>query len=1332
MSLSRELNSTAKSLLIFDFSKSEAQLLSTNGLAGPVKQLERKSSMVLQLPTVILLESATIFIFGTAPKGRPMADTDPLPSSVPPRAILLSSVGSKTYSLVRNLLSPDKPGDKSFTELTSLLQSHYNPKPSEIVQRFKLNSRTRMANETVMEYVAVLRELAQHCNYGDRLTEMLRDRLVCGIADDRIQRRLLAEPELSFEKALKLAQAIETANKDIRDLQPRAIEGVGSRSATPLPVHKVVMEHKLQRKSSQYACYRCGGEHLARNCRFLNEKCHACGKKGHVKKMCRSTPSRDQPRKGEDKSSITDRKGNRKIKQQYAYHMREGETVPTLGMAKVTVIHKDQVKQLPVMVVAGNGPNLLGRAWLKELEMGCLRLHKVEQHEWTLQEVLENNEEVFKEELGTWRGPPAKIHVQENATPRFYKPRPVPYAMKKKVETELERLTKQGIIEPVKFSEWAAPIVPVLKPDDTVRICGDYKLTVNQVLKLEQYPIPTVEDVFEKLSGGEKFSKLDLSHAYQQVVLEEGSKAYVTLNTHKGLFQVNRLPFGVSSSPAIFQRIMEGLVAGIPKVAVYLDDILLTGRNNCEHLEMLNEVLRRLREAGLRVKRSKCAFMEKEAEFLGYKVDASGLHPLPNKVKAIQQAPAPTNVTELKAYLGLLNYYNRFLPNLSTLLAPLHKLLRKETLWTWQEEQDRAFEQSKELMQSSEVLVHYDSHKDLILSCDASPYGLGAVLAHCMLDGQERPIGFMSRTLTPAESNYSQLDKEGLAVIFGIKRFHKYLYGRKFTVCTDHKPLLSLFNEMKAVPQMVSPRIQRWAVTLRAYEYEIVYKPGTHHSNADALSRLPLPGHLKEEETEDRVLMMEDITLVSARELSQWTRKDPVLARVFQWVQQGWTTPQVDQVFQPYEVRKTELSVQDGCVLWGARVIIPPPGRRTLLQQLHQGHVGITRMKALARSYFWWPKLDHDIEVAVKGCNICQQHRNSPEVAPLHPWEWPTKPWQRLHIDYAGPFMGAMFLIIMDAHSKWMDAYPVKTTTSTTTIECLRRSFSSQGLPETIVSDNASCFMSEEFKGFLDKNGIVHVTSAPYHAASNGCAERAVQTFKAMMKKAGDRSMAAKVSRVLFNYRITPQSTTGLSPAEMLQGRRLRSTLDLVRPNIRAKVERTQWRQKEHHDRRRRERSFLAGDAVMTRNFSYGPKWIPGFIVKSTGPLSYQVRLNGDLLVRRHVDQILRSEQKKDSMELPAPEIPLVSGEGFAAAGGSPILGPEEDRRDSEGEVPEDSTVPGMDTQVPEVVTVTPESPRVVPLRRSKRALVKPSYLKDYQCYKCMYRLEDQHNLIAG
>jgi len=205
--------------------------------------------------------------------------------------------------------------------------------------------------------------------------------------------------------------------------------------------------------------------------------------------------------------------------------------------------------------------------------------------------------------------------------------------------------------------------------------------------------------------------------------------------------------------------------------------------------------------------------------------------------------------------------------------------------------------------------------------------------------------------------------------------------------------------------------------------------------------------------------------------------------------------------FDPFTSRKDELSVQDGCVLWGARVIIPSVGRSEVLKQLHQCHPGVCRMKAMARSYVWWPKLDQDVERLVKTCHLCQEHRNVPAVAPLHPWNWPEKPWQRLHVDYAGPFMGKMFLVLIDAHSKWMDVYPVNSATSAATIECLRKSFSNQGLPELIVSDNATCFVSAEVKEFLNKNGVQHVTSAPYHASSNGLVEWAVQIIKGMLKK---------------------------------------------------------------------------------------------------------------------------------------------------------------------------------------------------------------------------------------
>ncbi|XP_057674326.1 uncharacterized protein K02A2.6-like [Corythoichthys intestinalis] len=977
-----------------------------------------------------------------------------------------------------------------------------------------------------------------------------------------------------------------------------------------------------------------------------------------------------------------------------------GEKLKVRGMTQVQVQHGSTEKTLPLVVIDGEGPNLLGRSWLKELSMADQLVNQVKMAApLQLSEVLDKHAEVFKEELGKLRGATAEINVNKEAQPKFCKPRPVPYAVKPLVEKELQRLLDDKIIEPVKFTEWAAPIVPVRKPDGSVRICGDYKLTVNRASRVDQYPIPRVDDLFAQLNGGRRFTKLDMSHAYQQVVLEEESRKYVTINTHKGLFTYTRLPFGVASSPAIFQRTMEGLLGDIPNVAIYLDDILVSGPSQQQHLENLEQVLNRLEQSGLRLKRSKCEFLSKEVTFLGHRITASGLQPLREKVEALAKAPNPLNVSELKAYLGLLNYYHRFLPNLSTLLAPLHKLLKKDAKWFWAQEQQKAFDKSKDLLQSCEVLVHYDGGKPLVLACDASPYGVGAVLSHKMEDGSERPIGFVSRTLTPAEQNYSQLDKEGLGVIFGIKKFRKYLYGRHFTVITDHKPLISLFSEMRAIPQMASPRLQRWAITLGGYDYNIIYKAGKDHANADAFSRLALGVKESKNEDEERVLMFEDLegAAVNAKQIKRWTDKDPVLARVREFILRGWPRTMEDSSYDPYTRRKDELSTQDGCVLWGGRVVVPPPGRKTLLTQLHQGHPGITRMKGLARSYMWWPKMDTEIERLVKQCVTCQEHRNHPPVAPLHPWEVPEKPWRRIHIDYAGPWKGKMFLIQIDAHSKWIEAHAVNKSTSAVTIDCLRQSFSQHGIPEIIVSDNGRCFTSEEFQEFVQKNGIRHITTAPYHPSSNGLAERAVQTFKSLIEKSTGDNLETKMARALFNYRITPQTTTGKSPAELLCGRKLRSTLDFIHPDFQRKMFFKQEKQKQIHDRHARPRGLDKGDLVFTRNYSSGPTWIPGAVTKKTGPVSFQVTLGNGQVVRRHIDQV-RGRSSITSATAPV----------------SPERSHEDDPEETtlpELLIPEDDTAVTATSTAQEAAVMADEQPT---LRRSQRARKAPEYLKDY------------------
>ena len=553
-----------------------------------------------------------------------------------------------------------------------------------------------------------------------------------------------------------------------------------------------------------------------------------------------------------------------------------------------------------------------------------------------------------------------------------------------------------------------------------------------------------------------------------------------------------------------------------------------------------------------------------------------------------------------------------------------------------------SFYKSKELLTSANCLTHFDSSLELTLACDASAYGLGAVLSHKMPNGSERPLGYASRTLTEAERNYSQLEKEGLACIFGIKRFHDYLFGRPFELITDHKPLLGLLKENRAVSQQASARIKRWSLFLSSYEYQLVFRNTKAHANADALSRLPLPEEpLKTVEEPELVLLAEHLaeSPVTAHDIQVWTRRDSKLSRVLHHVQKGWPT-EGDPELEPYSSRRLELSSYEGCVMWGSRIIVPPPGRQAVLQELHEGHPGISRMKSLARMYVWWPGINADIEKSVRLCRECQQAQSSPPVAPLSPWKWPSRPWARLHIDFAGPFQGKYILVSIDAHSKWIEAVCTASTSSSNVIEELRTLFAKFGIPESIVSDNGTCFVSEEFKAFLQSNGIKHTTSAPYHPSSNGLAERAVQIVKRGLKKVTSGSMNTRLAKVLFSYRVTPQGTTGIAPAELLLGRSPRTRLDLLHPNTADRVEEKQRLQKQKHDSKAKVRTFHEGENVLVKNFGRGSRWLPGKIIEFSGSGSFRVRLEDGGLKRCHQDHIRkRLVEEEPEMSQLNPEV---------------------------------------------------------------------------------------------
>ena len=399
--------------------------------------------------------------------------------------------------------------------------------------------------------------------------------------------------------------------------------------------------------------------------------------------------------------------------------------------------------------------------------------------------------------------------------------------------------------------------------------------------------------------------------------------------------------------------------------------------------------------------------MAPEVTYLGFRINQEGISPVDEKIKPILEALVPQNVTQLKSFLGMLNCYHRHIPNMADILEPLHWLLWKNCTWNWSERQEKAFKKAKELLTSLTLLVHYDPNKQILLSCDASPYGLGAVLAHCMPDGSQRPIAYASHTLSSAERNYSQIEKEGLAIVYAVKKFHQYLHGRRFTIFSDHKPLLGLLSEYSPIPSMTAARIQRWALLLSSYNYELRYQKGTANANADGMSQSPHQALETEISAVNNDIMMVNLSRapVTSVEVKTRTRRNPVLSRVLEFVLKGWPEEfSASESFQPYVTRANELAVDNGCLLWGSRVIIPPSLRGTVLNELYQVHLGMSRMKSLACCYCWWPSMDTEIEQCVRACKDCVSSQNNPSPAPLHPWEDTTKPWAQLHVDYAGPF----------------------------------------------------------------------------------------------------------------------------------------------------------------------------------------------------------------------------------------------------------------------------------------------------------------------------------------
>lgn len=1266
------------------------------------------------------------------------------------RAVFLSVCGKETYALLKSLIAPALPSSKTFQELLTELSNHFKPTTSEISNTVKFFQRSQRSGEGVSAYLAELRRLAVDCNFGENLSRQLRDRFVSGLADEACQRRLLTESTLTLESALERARASEAAAVHQMEIKGKFAEAnftKNDRKQTPIN-RKLAGEkfQKYQDRPGNSACHGCGGSHRRSECRFREAECRNCGLKGHIARVCRRSKNDKmlaqravkEVSKKSDESSIYSTKvrssevnytGKEKICVQIngkncvmevdsgsEYSIISESTfnslfvskpklhrnlvrlqdfqkreIVLLGSCEVTVSFKGHKAKLWLLVAKGKRTSLFGYSWFKPLGIEIVGIHSINNFN-SIEALVQEFEEVFQSDLGLCSSHPINLHVDPTVTPIRMKPRRVPYALKPKIDEELDRLIRQGVLEPIANPKWSTPIVPVPKPDGSVRLCADYKVTLNPALQGYAYPIPGITDRLAELAGGKVYAKIDLASAYLQLPVDDSSAEAQTIITHRGAFKANRLQFGIKTAPGIFQEFMEHLLAGIEGVFPYFDDILIRASSVDQLTRRMRQVLQRLKEKNLRAKKEKCVFGATKVEYLGYVIEESGIRPTTSLVKAIKEAPIPQNVSQLQAFLGLLNFYHNFLPNKATQLEPLHKLLAKNSKWIWEKSQDQAFACAKEMLSSESLLTHFDPSKPITLTCDASPYGLGCVLSHVFPDNVEVPIAFHSRSFTSTERNYAQIDREAAAIIAGVKKFNNYLFGQKFRIYTDHKPLLGLLSSSKETPAILSPRMLRWCQLLNAYDYELIYKPGESIKNADGLSRLPLPQEEFEVPPLVEVSFLEDLpgAPLSADDISKLTAKDPVLSQILLWVRKGWPSNQNSADLKPYFIRQHELSTHKGCILWGTRVVIPPKGREKVMQELHLSHPGIVKMKALARSHVWWPGIDEDIEKFVRLCSPCQMSRHSRPAAPVHPWEVPHAPWSRLHLDFAGPVQGNTFLILVDAYSKWLEVVHMTSTTTKALIKVLRRIFATHGIPDSIVSDNQTTFTSMELKEFAERNQIRLIRVAPYHPSSNGQAERMVQTSKEALKKMSGSDLNQKIASFVLRQHITPiTSISGSqSPAEMLMGRRLRTCLDRLHPDYCV----TRQNDIDSKSQCRKPRSFQPGADVFVKSFQRDVPWSTGRVESATGPLSYKVRLSEGELVRRHVDQ-MRCRDVIPSSDVP--EVP------------SPV--PVE-------EVLPESSVPqpeelGDSTQVlenPESTPVLEHSP--VKLRRSTRTRKKPDY----------------------
>lgn len=805
-----------------------------------------------------------------------------------------------------------------------------------------------------------------------------------------------------------------------------------------------------------------------------------------------------------------------------------GKELKLLGVFKAEIKVADKIEIAEFYVVDESGKILLGRETaiaLKILKIG----HDVNQ---------------IDEQFAKIKGVMVDIPINQDVTPVSQMYRRVPAPLEREVDEKIEKMLKQDIIEKVDSSKWVSPLVVVPKQDD-IRICVDMR-RANEAIVRENYPLPTIETFLPHLTNAKVFSKIDISQAFHQVEIAPASRVITTFITRKGLFRYKRLMFGITCAPEIFQKILEQILNGCDGCLNFIDDILVHGSDQAEHDTRLKIVLQRLAKFTVVRNDDKCIYGVPELDFLGHHLSANGITPTFDKVAAVKQFRAPKTAEEVRSFLGLVNYVSRFLPDLATVTEPLRQLTRKEVRFEWKEIHQKAFNSLKDAISNETTLGYYSVTDRTQLIVDASPVGLGGVLVQFQ-PNEPRVIAYASRSLTDIEQRYCQTEKEALALVWGVERFHYYLYGREFELVTDHKPLEVIFGT-KSKP---CARIERWVLRLQSYRYKVVYKSGKSNI-ADPLSRLVVDAPVEAECTKEAeeyvnfVTMYAEPKAIKLSEIQEESLADSSVTAVIEALHENnWSDGKV----AAYKNFANELCVAGDILLRGTRIVMPEKLQNRALELAHEGHPGMSVMKRRLRAKIWYPKMDDQIELFVRKCPGCTLVSAPSAPEPMMRTKLPSEPWQHVALDFKGPLpSGHNLLVVVDYFSRFSEVEIMTKIGATETIERLEVMFARFGNPISITCDNGSQLICTEFRKFCENNGIklIHVT--PYWPQQNGEVERQNRSLTKVLTISQEAKSDWKrdLYKYLLMYRSTPHSTTLESPAKLMFGRNIRDKLPSI------------------------------------------------------------------------------------------------------------------------------------------------------------------------------------------